>query len=347
MKSVYMKKKSMVCIWAMFFVMGMITMNCEGKNGGDVRGDAGVNILENTNENADSKTDRFWKTEQRPDGEYLIDREGNTIPLKQYRRIVLLSPGAVETLYLIGGESAIAAIASSSESVWPAEKTILLPGVGNVARPNLETMISMEPDLVIGNSMNSGFIRDYISRGNAAIVHGADSIEDIFYSALILGRLCGREEAAKKLVSEKQIILASLAGELREQPLGLKGAFLFSANPLMAFNSASLAGNVLEVLGAQNIAADLPASQPILSSEYVLAQNPDFLFGAMSITKPEDILAADSAILKTRAGRESNISIVPSSFFLRPSPRMMDKLLELHSEMKKYRQDWGEKNENS
>jgi iron complex transport system substrate-binding protein len=340
MKNIDMKKKPFVCILLMAFIAGMILAGCKGKAGGNVRrdanGNAGVSALENSGEDAGSKPDLFWKTEKRPGGEYLVDREGNAVPLKQYRRIVLLSPGAVETLYLIGGESAIAGIASSSDPVWPAEKTSLLPTVGNVARPNLETVISMESDLVIGNSMNSGFIADYSSRGNAAIVHGADSIDDIFNSALILGRLCGREAEAEELVREKQKILAELAGELAEQPLGLKGAFLFSANPLMAFNSASLAGNVLELLGAENIAADLDGAQPILSSEYVLAQNPDFLFGAMSISKAEDILGADSAILKTRAGRESNISIVPSSFFLRPSPRMVDKLLELQRELRNY-----------
>jgi iron complex transport system substrate-binding protein len=86
----------------------------------------------------------------------------------------------------------------------------------------------------------------------------------------------------------------------------------------------------------ENIAAGLSAAQPILSAEYILAQNPDFLFGAMSITKPEDILAADSVIGKTRAGIEKNISIVPSSLFLRTSPRIVESLFELYGEVKKY-----------
>jgi iron complex transport system substrate-binding protein len=281
----------------------------------------------------------YWKTEQRGDGEYLIDGEGNEVPLRHYKRIAVLSPGAVETLYLIGGEGAIAAIASSSDPVWPAEKTSLLPSVGNVARPNLEALISMEPDLVIGNAMNSGFINDYIGRGGAALIHNANSFDDILGSALMLGRLCGKEAEAEILVREKQEIIASLAAELKENPLPLKGAFLYSANPIMAFNAESLAGNVLDLLGVENIAEDLPASQPILSPEYLVAQNPDFLFGAMSINKPEDILNSDSSILKTRAGKEANISIIPSSYFLRPSPRLVDRLPELHRELQKYKRN--------
>jgi hypothetical protein len=90
------------------------------------------------------------------------------------------------------------------------------------------------------------------------------------------------------------------------------------------------------VFWGNNIAADPDAAQPILSPEYILAQNPDFLFGAMAITKPGDILAADSVITKTRAGMEKNISIVPSSLLIRTSPRIVDSLLELYGEIQGY-----------
>ena len=281
----------------------------------------------------------YWQIEKRDGGEYLLDREGNAVPLKQYRRMAVLSPGAVETLYLIGGEGAIGSIASSSDPVWPAEKTSLLPSVGNVARPSLETLVSMESDLVIGNGMNSAFIKNFADRGGAAIIHNADSIADILNSTLILGRLCGREEAAEKLNAENRQFLADLKTELAEKPLGLKGAFLFAVNPIMASSANSLPGDVLAILGAENIAAGLPAAQPILSPEYILTQNPDFLFGAMSIRSANDILTADSVILKTRAGREGNIAIIPSSYFLRPSPRIIGGIMELREKMKQYGQD--------
>jgi iron complex transport system substrate-binding protein len=56
----------------------------------------------------------------------------------------------------------------------------------------------------------------------------------------------------------------------------------------------------------------------------------------MAITRPEDILAADSRIAETRAGREMNISIVPSSLFLRPSPRILERIPELYETLRRY-----------
>ncbi|MDR1239731.1 MAG: ABC transporter substrate-binding protein [Treponema sp.] len=285
---------------------------------------------------ADSGAGLYWKTVREGGAEYLSDGEGNTIPLREYRRIIIVSPGAVETLYLIGGEGAIAAVSSGRDPIWPEEQTKLLPTAGNVARPSLETTIALEPDLIIGNAMNAAFIADLSGRGYPVLIHGADSIEDILNSTILLGRLTGREAAAKKLVDEKRSQLEQLRAELRERPLNLRGAFLYSTNPIMAFTEKSLAGEILSVLGVENIAEGLNAAQPILSPEYILSRDPDFLFGSMMIVKPDDILAADSVIAKTRAGREKNLAVVSTSLFLRTSPRIMESLWELYGIIKDF-----------
>jgi iron complex transport system substrate-binding protein len=278
----------------------------------------------------ESATGLYWQLTGEEDRVFIVDGAGNKAPLVNYRRMVVISPGAVEVLYMIGAESAIAGISSGRDLVWPEEKTALLPSIGNTARPNLEAIIALEPDLIIGNGMNAALMADLASRGYAVLIHNADSLADIFNGTLLLGRLAGKEAEARALVDEKQARLDSLKAELKSRPLNLKGAFLYSANPVMAFTCRSLPGEIFSILGVENIAGELNAAQPILSPEYILAQNPDFLLGAMAISKPEDILGADSAIAKTRAGIEKNIAIVPSSLFMRSSPRIVESLLELY-----------------
>ncbi|MFP3090138.1 ABC transporter substrate-binding protein [Treponema sp. TIM-1] len=278
----------------------------------------------------------YWQVLTEKGGEYIVDREGNKIPLTRYRRIVLFSPGAIETLYLIGAEDSIAAIPSVRGYIWPEEKTKLLPVVGSTSRPNVETIIAFEPDLIIGNTMTSELIADFNRRGYRAIIHGAYFIEDIFNSTLLMGRLTGRATEAEALITEKRSRLAAIRADLEQRPLDLTGAFIYSADPIMAFTDQTLAGEILTILGARNIAEGLSAAQPILSPEYILAQNPDFLFGALSFTKVEDVLAADPVITQTRAGKEKNINIIPSSLFLRPSPRIVENLGELYEAVKKF-----------
>jgi iron complex transport system substrate-binding protein len=279
----------------------------------------------------------YWRLTEENNKAYILDGAGNKAPVANYRRMVVISPGAVEVLYMIGAESAIAAVSSGRDPIWPEEKTSLLPSIGNTARPNLEAIVALEPDLVIGNGMNAALMADLASRGYAVLIHNADSLADIFNGTLLLGKLAGKEAEARALIDEKQAQLDSLKGELKSRPLNLKGAFLYSANPIMAFTARSLPGEIFSILGVENIAGGLNAAQPILSPEYILAQDPDFLFGAMAISKPEDILSADSVIGKTRAGIEKNIRIVPSSLFMRTSPRIVESLMELYGIIREFR----------
>ncbi|MDR3304321.1 MAG: ABC transporter substrate-binding protein [Treponema sp.] len=280
----------------------------------------------------------YWSLVREAGVDYVADKQGNRVPSAEYRRIVVISPGAVETCYLIGAEGAIAAIPESREGIWPTEQTALLPTIGNAARPDLESIIALEPDLILGSAMNGALVSDLATRGYPVLIHGADTMEDIFATTLLIGTLTGTRAAAEALVAEKKQALVALAESLGTNAAPLKGAFLYSVNPIMAFTEDSLPGEILTLLGAHNIAAGLPVEQPILSSEYLLTENPDFLFGAMSITKPEDILGADSVIQKTRAGQTGAISIVPSSLFLRPSPRLVDSLRALQETLSALRQ---------
>lgn len=257
--------------------------------------------------------------------------------LKQYSNIVVLSGGAVETIYMLGGEDSIAGIGSSREEIWPKDKTTLLPSVGNLAKPSLEAIIALEPDLVIMNGMVSGMIPDLESRGIPCYMLEANGINDILDSITILGIIVGRSKEATQLYNEKKAIVEQLKSDITISDMKIKGAVLYTASPLMAFTNDSLPGELLELLGVRNIASDLDMGRPILSSEYILAQNPDFLFCAMSITDPEKLLEANPFLKQTRAGREGNFGILSSSLILRPSPRLFDEIPNLIKTLKDIR----------
>lgn len=108
---------------------------------------------------------------------------------------------------------------------------------------------------------------------------------------------------------------------------------MYSTNPIMGFNSDSMAGEVLRIIGVENITDGVTGERPILSPEYILKENPDFLLGAMSIRKTDDILNANPMTKNTRAGKNKNIFIVDSSKILRPSPRLVEEIVILYKEL--------------
>ena len=281
----------------------------------------------------DVENPEAWKFFDRSGILFLEDGNKTTVPLKQYEKIVITSAGAVEILYMIGGESRIAAIGTSRSGIWPEDKTAELPSVGGLSRPNLEAILSFEPDLFIANGMNTELVSDLNGRGIPSIIHSTDTITEIMNAVLILGVLTGREDSAIALVSERNAVLDEIRMELAKNPLGIKGAFLYSIEPIQAFTDDSLPGQILDILGVTNIASGLTTKRPILTSEYLLVENPDFLLGAMSIENEDQIMTADSVVSKTRAGAEKNIWIVPSHMILRPTPRIIDALSLLHERL--------------
>ena len=268
------------------------------------------------------------------DGNMIVDTMGNRVEKKEYKKIIAIDPAAVETIYLLGTEESIVAIASTSTTkIWPEEKTKDLPSVGTITKPSIEEVIYHSPDLVILNPMIASFSSILKERNIPYLVNTGSNFEEIIENLKIYGELTGSSKKAMELALYYEDKLLKLEDKISKNPLNLKGAFLFSTSPLMAFNSASLPGEVFNLLGIENIADNLPGGRPILSSEFIISNNPDILLGAMNISKKEDILNSNPIIKETIAGKTKNIAIVDSDKILRPTPRIIEVVEELYEEL--------------
>ncbi|MGL5760345.1 MAG: ABC transporter substrate-binding protein, partial [Cetobacterium sp.] len=104
-------------------------------------------------------------------------------------------------------------------------------------------------------------------------------------------------------------------------------------SPRMVFSPNSLPGQIFDTLGIENIAKGLPGGRPILSPEFLLAENPDILVGSMAIKNKNDILNSNPVVKQTKAGQKGNIMIIESDKILRGTPRVIDALEELYKEL--------------
>lgn len=264
----------------------------------------------------------------------VYDNFNNRIELKEYKKIVILDPAAIETFYMIGAEENIAAISTTSRSsIFPAEKTKLLPNVGHMNNSSIEKILSFTPDLVIINPMSSKMVESIKPFNIPFIVVESNTFAEILNNIKIYGEITGKREEAEKVYRSSQEKLNTIKNSVTEKPLNIKGGVLYSTSPIMAFNSKSLPGQILNFLGVKNLTDNLVGDKPILSPEFILQENPDFLAGAMSISNPEDILKSSNIISKTKAGKDKNIFIIDSTKILRGSPRIFDTVEELYREL--------------
>ena len=251
---------------------------------------------------------------------------------KIYKKVVILDPAVVEMFYLLNAEDKITAIATMQTSgIWPEEKTKELPSVGTFSKPSLEQIISHEPDLVILNMHSSGLAKDLEAHGIESIVFKADSFDEIFDNFTKVGKLLGKEKEAAQIISEQKAKLEKLKAM---KPLNKKGAFIYSTSPMMAFGDGSLPGEILKMYGVKNLTEGVSGERPILTTEYILDEDPDFLLIGMGVNSIEDITTVNPQLKEVKAVKNKNIIKVNSQLLMRGSPRIVDETVKLYDEIK-------------
>ena len=270
------------------------------------------------------------------DGEYIIDNYGNKIEAKEYNKILVTDPGVIEILFEIKGNDKIVAIAKTQKSkIYPVEEVEKLESIGNINNMNFEKLVEYKPDLIIANAMMLKNVEKIKDMGYKVIISTASSLQQILDLIEISGIISGKVENAKKLRNESLKKMEDIKKFREERKKEIKGAIVFSVSPMTSFSDDSLPGDVLNYLGVKNIASSLIGSRPILSPEYILKENPDFIAGAMSLNNPEQIFEASNVISKTKAGKNKNIFILDSSSILRSSHRIFDEIQVLKNKLEK------------
>ena len=263
------------------------------------------------------------------------EREAKEEAVKEtavYKKIVVLDPAVVEMLYLLNAEDRIAAVAhSQTTGIWPEDKTKDLPDVGTLAKPSLEKIISFSPDLVVLSIHSTGLAKDLEAHGIKTVSFPANSFDDIFNNFLEVGKLIGKENEAQKITTKKKEKLEEIK---KSEPLNKKGAFIYSASPMMAFGENSLPGEVLKIYGVENLTDKVKGERPILTPEYVIEENPDFLLVGLGVSSEDEIVTANPQLKDTNAVKNKNIIKVNSQALLRGSPRIVDETMNLYEEIK-------------
>lgn len=259
-----------------------------------------------------------------------IDSFGNSIPLKEYKKIIVADPAAVEIFYLLGGEDKIVAIAGTKiNKIYPEEKTKYLKSVGSITKPSIEKILSFDPDLIILNPMASEII-PFLKRYNIPyFIDRSVTFDEIFEKTKIYGIFSGKNLEAQKIIDEKKEKLNSIRKKVEEKPFNYKGVVLYSYSPMTAFAENTIPSQILKLLNIENI-ADFSKGKRILSSEFILEKNPDIIIGTMKIKSPHDIIKNNEFLKYSNAYKNNKIYIFESDKILRATPKIADGIEEIY-----------------
>jgi len=267
----------------------------------------------------------------------IYDSRGNSIEIKEYKRIAIIAPAAIETIFLLNGGDSILGIGKNVRSpIWPQEETDKLPSIGNTNNPSFEQVLSMEADLMI---LNNAALRttELLNKIDIPyIIHDTpNDIDSILESIKIYGKLLNREKEAEIIYEDSLAILEKIKIKTAENPLNLNGLILFSSSPLVSFSGDYLPGKILTALGVDNISGDVTGNMPVLSQEHLLESDVDVIIVSQNMGTIQEILRSNPILAETRAGREQNIMTFNTIDFLRGSPRVFSAMEILYEELEK------------
>lgn len=240
-------------------------------------------------------------------------------------RIVSLSPSTTEGLFAIGAGGRL--VGRSRYCNWPPE-VAALPQVGGFVDPNLEAILSLRPDLVVGARGPAGakMSEDLEARGIATLFPETESLAAIDAMILALGRATGDADAAARTVAAIDARVSSIERAVATSPR-VRVLLVFGLEPVSVAGPGSFADEVLRRAGGDNVVTG-GGAYPTLGVERVHALDPDVIVNAR-MTGAEGgrtIGAGTPGWAKLRAVRDGRVVPLADETVLRPGPRIAEGL---------------------
>lgn len=236
-------------------------------------------------------------------------------------RIVALAPFLAEIAYAAGAGARL--VAGVRFTDYP-EAAARLPQVGDASRLDIERILALEPDLLLGwkSGNPAGDLRRLESLGLPLFVAEPRRLQDIPRLLRTIGHLAGTRAAAESAATALERELAALReryGAKRE----VRVFYEIWHRPLLTINGKHLISDVIALCGGRNVFAGAAVLTPSVSHEAVLTARPDVVLGGSSAIRPE-ALVAEWRSAPIAALRALPVRYVPPDLIQRQTPRVLE-----------------------
>ncbi|MEO8079882.1 MAG: cobalamin-binding protein [Caldimonas sp.] len=209
----------------------------------------------------------------------LADDAGRTIEFaRPPQRIVTLAPSLTELVFAAGGGAAVVGTDRFSDAPDAARR---IPRVGDASRLDVERVIGLRPDLVIvwrhGNNLRE--LGQLEAAGIRLFFLEPRRLDDVPRAIERLGVLLGHDSEAKARAATLRESLEQLRRAHRDA-VPVSVYFQVWSTPLMTINGEQLINDVIALCGGRNVFAGLAPLVPVISTESVVAADPQAMFTA-------------------------------------------------------------------
>lgn len=293
----------------------------------------GLMVLSGCSWTADTPTAVTQETSTRTE----IDRTGTSVTMPSHpKRVVILNTANID-MYLAVEGTIVGRMDAASLSGELKDKVKDIPSVGNTYNPDVEKIISLNPDLVIGmNIANHIKLREALTSANIPLyINDLDSFEDVNRSLQLFGELTNHEDISKKEIENIDQTFTMYKEKIKDKPHPKTLLLLGTPGNLNVSTDRSFSGKLLDSLGANNIGKNIGGEAPYvpLSLEFVQEQNPERIIFVVMYPDPSikdsfvKEMQSNPAWQHVQAVKTDQIHYVPGGLFaLNPGTRITQTL---------------------
>lgn len=256
-------------------------------------------------------------------GRTVTDLTGATVRLTgPVRRVVTLpKPAASMMVAVNGGPEVLAGMNAASASairdsylgtVYPELLEVATDVAGQEFAPNVESVLSAEPDVVIQwGDRGPGIVDPLRNAGLAVAQLTYGTQEELEGAVRLYGELLGKQDRAGHILDGMTAGLNRLRKRERTGPEQSVLYLAGGANDMQAAGAGSYNQFVTELVGARNPASEIRQERGEIDAERLLAWNPDvILLGNFGPAVPRDMYG-NPALASVRAVRDRRVYKVP------------------------------------
>ncbi len=212
------------------------------------------------------------------------DDLGRTVTVENPQRVAALLGSFADVWMLAGGE-----VIAAPDDAWE-DFDLDLPkeavNLGNTKKLSLELLFSADPDFVIASSntrINLDWMETLENAGIPVAYFDVSDFADYLRMLKICTDITGRsdlyESNGTAVQAEIDRVIAASASRIAQKGTPTVLSLRASAASIRAVNSdGSVLGEMLHSLGCENIADSDTSLKESLSMEYIIAQDPDYIF---------------------------------------------------------------------
>jgi iron complex transport system substrate-binding protein len=253
-----------------------------------------------------------------------------------HKKVVSLAPSNTELIFSIGAEQELAADSTFCDFPPAAKEK---PKAGTFQSVNFEKMFALKPDVVLLVSGQEALAATINQRGFRTIVLSNNSLADIGFNILAIGKATGHMQSATAIAGKYQQLLNDLRQLTAAAKHHPRTFCLVWAQPLLTVGTSSYLHDAITICGGNNISGALATAYPKYSPERLLIDQPDTIIVAHR-QDPEFLKRPPwSSLDAVRNNRVHMVSAEIEDRLDRPTLRILDGLFWLASALHPELQD--------